>query len=122
MPSKPWNVFAARSPEPLQADLGFLQAQVAMANGRFDVAVELLNGLQNESGLQGFAGYNLGIALLGTGNEQAAWQQLDQTGRLQSNDRLILAMRDKTNLVLGEKLLAEGNRLVAKGCSRPGCG
>ena len=101
-------------PEPLQADLAFLQAQVAMANGRFDVAVELLNGLQNESGLQGFAGYNLGIALLGTGNEQAAWQQLDQTGRLQSNDRLTLAMRDKTNLVLGEKLLAEGNRLVAK--------
>ena len=101
-------------PEPLQADLAFLQAQVAMANGRFDVAVELLNGLQNESGLQGFAGYNLGIALLGTGNEQAAWQQLDQTGLLQSNDRLTLAMRDKTNLVLGEKLLAEGNRLVAK--------
>ena len=101
-------------PERLQADLAFLRAQVAMANGRFDVAVELLNGLQNESGLQGFAGYNLGIALLGSGNEQAALRQLEQTGRLQSSDRLTLAMRDKTNLVLGENLLAEGDRPAAK--------
>ena len=55
--------------------------------------------------LTGFAAYNLGIALLQEGREPMQSQQLDRAGQLSVADAGPLAIRDKSNLMLGELLL-----------------
>ena len=88
-------------------DLAFLRAQILMANGRFAEAAQILRDLQDAESLEGFSTYNLGIALLRDGKEPEGRQYLDRTGRINSNEALTMAIKDKSNLVLGSKLLEE---------------
>lgn len=101
-------------PKELRDDLAFLHAQILMANGRVDDAVAILQGLQNVKSLEGFASYNLGIALLWAGEEREGRSYLELSGHLRSNNRMTLAIKDKSNLVLGDKLLGEDNFEGAK--------
>jgi hypothetical protein len=101
-------------PPQIRDDLGFLRAQIFMANGRFAKAARILTDLQDAQGLEGFSTYNLGIALLKDGKELEGRQYLDRTGRINSSDTLTLAIKDKSNLVLGSKLLKEKNFEGAK--------
>ena len=96
-------------PPEIRNDLEFLRAQILMANGRFAEAARILRDLQDAKSLQGFAAYNLGIALIKDGKELEGRQYLDRTGQINSNDELTLAIKDKANLVLGSKLLHEKN-------------
>jgi hypothetical protein len=96
-------------PERIRSDLAFLRANIALALGRNADAVAILKDLQSEKSLEGFSSYNLGIALLRSGSEQDGREYLDRTGRIKSDDRAVLAIRDKANLVLGELLLGENN-------------
>jgi len=101
-------------PYNIREDLAFLRAHILMANGRFAEAVKILRKLQNIKSLEGFSTYNLGIALLSDGKEQEGRQYLDRTGQIVGNQRLTLAIKDKSNLVLGTKLLDEKNCESAK--------
>lgn len=101
-------------PPKIRDDLNFLRAQIFMANGRFAEAARILENLENAKGLEGFTTYNLGIALIKDGKELEGRQYLDRTGRINSNDVLTLAIKDKANLVLGSKLLKEKNFEGAK--------
>uniref|UniRef100_C6DZ17 Tetratricopeptide repeat protein n=1 Tax=Geobacter sp. (strain M21) TaxID=443144 RepID=C6DZ17_GEOSM len=101
-------------PEPIRDDLEFLRAQVFMANGRFEEAARTLKELQGAKSLEGFSGYNLGIALLQGGKEQDGREYLDRTGQLVSANPSTQAIRDKSNLVLGYKLLDENAGAGAK--------
>ncbi|QWV96932.1 hypothetical protein KP003_17350 [Geomonas nitrogeniifigens] len=101
-------------PERIRDDVEFLRAQVLMANGRFEDASRVLKGLQGAKGLEGFTGYNLGISLMEQGKEQDGRQYLDRAGQLASLDPSSQAIRDKSNLVLGYKLLDENNGAGAK--------
>jgi hypothetical protein len=94
-------------PQKIRDDLAFLRAQIFMANGRFAEAANILRDLQDAKNLEGFSTYNLGIALLKEGQELEGRQYLDRTGQIKSNDALTLAIKDKSNLVLGSKLLEE---------------
>ncbi len=94
-------------PAELREDLAFLHAQTLMANGRFADAAPILRQLQGGEGYAGFAGYNLGIALIKDGQELEGRQYLDRNGLIESAVPATLAIRDKSNLVLGEKLLEE---------------
>ena len=94
-------------PPQIRDDLAFLRAQIFMANGRFAEAARILRDLQAAESLEGFTTYNLGIALLKDGEELEGRQYLDRTGRINSSDDLTLAIKDKSNLVLGSKLLKE---------------
>jgi len=100
-------------PEAIRDDLAFLRAQVLTVNGRIDEAIELFDALKGEPRLGGFAGYNLGMALILNDDEKGGRRQLDETGLLQSDDPMIEAIRDKANLVLGEKLLSGDDYLNA---------
>jgi hypothetical protein len=95
-------------PETIRDDVEFLRGQVLMANGRFPEAERVFKALQKARNLDGFAGYNLGIALLKEGKEQEGRQLLDRTGQIGSDFQATMAIRDKANLVLGYKLL-DGN-------------
>jgi hypothetical protein len=94
-------------PPKIRDDLAFLRAQIFMANGQFAEAARILRDLQGSKSLEGFSTYNFGIALLKNGKEPEGRQYLDRTGRIKSNDDLTLAIKDKSNLVLGSKLLKE---------------
>ncbi|MHB8844731.1 MAG: tetratricopeptide repeat protein [Nitrospirota bacterium] len=101
-------------PGGIRDDLAFLRAQIFLADGSFDEAARILKELQGAKSLEGFATYNLGIALLRGGNEGEGRRQLDRTGRIESGNPATLAIKDKANLILGDKLLNEKNFEAAK--------
>ncbi|WP_027716440.1 lipopolysaccharide assembly protein LapB [Desulfuromonas sp. TF] len=102
-------------PATIRDDLSFLRAQIFMANGRFAEAADILRELQDAKSLEGFTSYNLGIALLREGKEDEGRRFLDRTGLIDSDSPATLAIKDKSNLVLGNKLLEEDNFEGGKG-------
>jgi tetratricopeptide (TPR) repeat protein len=96
-------------PEAIEDDVEFLRANVYMALGRNADAVATLKKLQNASDLEGFAAYNLGVALLDDGQQSAAVAQLERAGEVEADDPSVLAIRDKSNFVLGTVLTESGH-------------
>jgi tetratricopeptide (TPR) repeat protein len=101
-------------PEGIRDEVEFLRANIDMATGRPVEAVEVLRPLRNDASLAGFVAYNLGIALLQAGRPQEAIEQLDKAGSLAAGDPAGLAIRDKSNLVLGSMLFESGDFERAK--------
>jgi tetratricopeptide (TPR) repeat protein len=85
-----------------------------MATGRPGDAVKVLQQVQSDPDLTGFVAYNLGIALFQDGRTKEAIEQLDKAGRLPPSDAAGLAIRDKSNLVLGSMLFEAGDFERAK--------
>ena len=94
-------------PEGIVDDIEFLRANTYLALGRHAEAADVLKRLQNAEGLKGFAAYNLAIALLEDDRRQDAESQLDRAGQIQSSDEAVLAIRDKSNFVLGTLLVED---------------
>jgi hypothetical protein len=92
-------------PVAIRDDVEFLRANVYMALGRPADAAGVLKRLQGAQSLTGFAAYNLGIAMLQEGREQDAIAQLDRAGQLSMSDAGPLAIRDKSNMLLGKLML-----------------
>ncbi len=93
-----------RVPEAIRGDVGFLRANIYMAIGRPAEAIDVLRRLQDAEELRGFSAYNLGIALLQDGQRVDGIQQLDRAGQVKAQNRGALAIRDKSNLILGTLL------------------
>src|SRR5262245_28619907 len=96
-------------PVQIQDDVEFLRANVYLTTGRPSEAVKVLQQVHSDESLTGFVAYNLGIALLQDNRSQEAIEQLDKAGQLPARDRAGIAIRDKTNLVLGTILFESGN-------------
>jgi tetratricopeptide (TPR) repeat protein len=96
-------------PAQIKDDVEFLRANVYMATGRPSEAVKVLEQPRSNESLTGFVAYNLGIALLQDGRPKEAIEQLDKAGQLPAGDPAGLAIRDKSNLVLGAILVEAGN-------------
>ncbi len=94
-------------PESIRDDIEFLRANIYLAQGRPADSVDVLKRLQGSDSFGAFAAYNLGIAYLQDGQQQAARNQLDRAGQIATNDPAELAIRDKSNLVLGTIFLEE---------------
>ena len=88
-------------PAAIRDDSEYLRANLYLVTGRASEAIDVLRGLQGSDTLRGFSAYNLGIALLQDDRGDAAISQLDRAGQLNVSDRAALAIRDKSNLVLG---------------------
>jgi tetratricopeptide (TPR) repeat protein len=101
-------------PVEIKNDLELLRANVDMATGRPSDAVKVLQQLNSEESVSGFVAYNLGIALSWDDRTQEAIEQLDKAGKLQPTDDVGLAIRDKSNLVLGSMLFESGDLERAK--------
>ena len=95
---------SGRVPDRIRDDVEFLRANVYLSLGRPTEAVDVLRRVEGRENLQGFAEYNLGIALLQAGQQQDALRQLDKAGRVKAGDPGVLAIRDKSNLVRGTLL------------------
>ena len=96
-------------PRSIRDDIEFLRANVYLAQGKQLDSVEVLKKLQDSDEYGSFASYNLGIAYLQNGQRAAALQQLDRAGQIKTDDSSELAIRDKSNLVLGTILVEDGN-------------
>jgi hypothetical protein len=105
---------SGKVPEMIEEDLTFLRAQVLMATGNFNASAELFSSLRGSKKFAGFAGYNLGISLLLEGDMLGGLRQLDQTGQGDADEPMSLGIRDKANLVLGDRLLGAGELTRAK--------
>ena len=92
-------------PDTIKHEEPFLRAQIYIETGKFSDAINLLKTIEKEKSLQGYSGYNLGVALFQSGSEQEGILQLDKVGQINSGDQRVQAMRDKANLVLGFRLL-----------------
>ena len=96
-------------PDEIKGDVEFLRANVYMATDQPSEAVKVLAQLKSNDSLAGFVAYNLAIAMLQNGRKQEAIEQLDKAGQLPVGDPAGLAIRDKSNLVLGSMLFESGN-------------
>ncbi len=96
-------------PESIRDDIEFLRANVYLAQERPVDAAATLEALEDSDSFGGFASYNLGIAYLRDGRKDAAREQLARAGQIRSSHPSELAIRDKSNLVLGTLLLEDGD-------------
>jgi len=94
-------------PAGLNDDIEFLRGNTYLGLGRTEEAIEIFEGLQHSDDFGGYAAYNLGIAYLTAGQRSLAQEQLERAGEYVSDDPDVLAIRDKSNLVLGTILLEE---------------
>lgn len=92
-------------PEDIKYDIELLKAQIYISNKLYKDAIKVLERIKDDSEVIGFAAYNLAIALIGNDELDQGISQLDSVGQLNSNDRAVLAIKDKANLVLGFKLM-----------------
>lgn len=92
-------------PEAIRDDIELLRANIYLAMGQPSQAINTLRGVQSGTDLRPFVSYNLGIAMLQDGRQQDAFQQLDRAGQGSGDDPAGMAIRDKSNLVLGTMLL-----------------
>jgi predicted negative regulator of RcsB-dependent stress response len=101
-----------RVPDELVDEIAFLRANTLTGLGRHAEAADVLRRLQSAASLKGFAAYNLGIALLEDQRRPDALEQLDRAGQIATSDEPVLAIRDKSNFVLGT-LLVENQQFDA---------
>jgi hypothetical protein len=92
-------------PERVRDDEQMLRAQIYIATGKFTDAAQTLQQLKDDDKFEGFAGYNLGIALIQGGQEKEGLVELAEVGDISSNDAAVLSLRDKANLTLGYRML-----------------
>lgn len=96
-------------PEEIRDEIEFLRANAYLAMGQPAEAAAVLKKLQGAEGLEGFAGYNYGIALLQDGKTADGQQQLAKAGAPgRSDSTSVVGIRDKSNMVLG-RLMLESN-------------
>jgi hypothetical protein len=95
-------------PAPLEEDRGLLHANLLMARGEFAGAAELLRGMtdpKNPSQASYYARYNLGVALVKSGDVVGGSALLDEVGRMPITDRAATeeqrSLRDRANVALG---------------------
>lgn len=101
-------------PEAVRDEERLLRGQVLIASGRAAEAVPLLEDLRRTAEFEGFAGYNLGVALLQSGRERDGREALERAGAITVTDEPGRAIRDKANLALGYRLLEAGEHEPAR--------
>lgn len=95
-------------PAPIRDDIEFLRANIYLAQGQPGGSIDILERLQDSEEFGAYAAYNLGIAYLQNGDRQKAVAQLGRAGQIVTDDVAELAIRDKSNLVLGTLLAESG--------------
>ena len=108
------DVLRGKEPETFKTDVAYLKALASIDTGQFTQAVEILQGLKGEKVLKGYVLYNLGIALIQSGNEKEGLRVLDELGKMEFSDNGLLALKDKTNLKLAYYHLDKANAKKAK--------
>jgi hypothetical protein len=108
------DVLRGKEPETFRTDVAYLRARANIDIGQFTEAAKSLQQLRKEKSLKGFVLYNLGIALIQSGEEKKGMEVLDELGQMELSGAGLLALQDKTNLKLAYRYLEKGNAREAQ--------
>jgi len=103
-----------RLPEPFEDDRRLLQANVLMALGDNAGASKVLTPIAGPRSVDLYARYNLGVALIRSGDARHGINILDDLGRQEMPDEESRAVRDKANVALGFAALKAGKGADAR--------
>jgi hypothetical protein len=95
-------------PEGLEEDRGLLHANLLMARQEFNGATTVLRGMTAESQANHFARFNLGVALVKSGDIAGGSALLDEVGRMPGANEEQRSLRDRANVALGFSALQDG--------------
>lgn len=101
-------------PDNLQREALMLQSQILIDRGEYAQAIELLQNWRGRTEWASYAKFNLGVALVRSGQIEAAAKILDDLGDMNPFNNELTALRDKANLALGYALLQDGQHSAAK--------
>lgn len=97
-----------------RADQHMLLGHVLLAQGDAEGAVQAFSDWKGPDDERAYANYNLGIALLEHDDIDAGLKQLNKLGEQSADNDEQYALRDKTNLALGYRLLQAGKAEQAR--------
>jgi hypothetical protein len=99
----------------LEPERRLLESNVLMALGRYDEAATRLAQWADTSGWSHYARFNLGVALVRSGDTVRGRAYLEQVGTLEPRNEEQAALRDRANLALGFAVLQQrgGDEAVA---------
>jgi len=101
-------------PENLWREAQMLLSEIYIDSGQYDLAIELLQKWKGRTEWASYAKFNLGVALVRSGNMQAAREILNELGDIDPFNEELSSLRDKANLALGYALLQDGQPIAAK--------
>ena len=107
-------------PEGLEEDRGLLHANLLMARQDFAGATAVLRGMADiknpslNSEASHFARFNLGVALVKSGDVPAGSVLLDEVGRMPGANEEQRSLRDRANVALGFAALQDGRSEQAR--------
>ena len=108
------DVLRGKEPESFKTDVAYLRALASIDTGQFTEAANSLQLLKKEKNLKGFVLYNLGIALIQSGEEEQGLAVLDELSSMELSDNGLLALKDKTSLKLAYRYLDKGDASQAQ--------
>ncbi len=101
-------------PKNLQREALMLRAQILIDSGNYNQAITLLQGWKGRTEWSSYAKFNLGVALVRSGQVDAATRILEDLGEMNPFNEELTSLRDKANLALGYALLQDGQPMAAK--------
>ena len=101
-------------PPELVEERGLLQANILMARGDFGGAANALDAIPKKSPGARYARYNLGIALIKSGDAARGTAVLDELGRAAAENEEYRSLRDRANVALGFSALTENQPKEAR--------
>jgi Tfp pilus assembly protein PilF len=101
-------------PEELEAERHMLQAQLHIDNSNHEQAIAELRDWPRRDAWANYAKFNLGVAMVRSGQVNAAAGLLDELGELDPLNEEMSSLRDKANLALGYAYLQDGQPQAAK--------
>jgi len=94
-------------PPALQEDRVLLQANVLMARADYAAAAKLLETVDSKASSARFANYNLGVALIKSGDMARGTEVLSKLGQATAEDEESRSLRDRSNVALGFAALSD---------------
>ncbi|MDJ0906515.1 MAG: hypothetical protein QNI96_10880 [Woeseiaceae bacterium] len=101
-------------PKNLWREAQILQSQIFINSGQYDRAIELLGNWKGKTEWSRYAKFNLGVALVRSGNVEASREILSELGDIDPYNEELTSLRDRANLALGYAMLQEGQPQAAK--------
>lgn len=108
------NRIGDRLPGELEDDRRLLQANLLMARADYAGAAAVLKDMAHGSGAGLYARYNLGVALIKSGDAARGATWLDDVGRAPAASEELRSLRDKANLALGFAALQDQRPAAAR--------
>jgi hypothetical protein len=101
-------------PPELDDERGLLKAQLLMARQDYAGAAALLQGMKARTGASLYARYNLGVALIKSGDFAGGSALLDELGQMPLASEEHRSLRDKANVALGFAALLDNRPEAAR--------